>query len=240
MSDYESFKHGGVDYPLTAATANSLLRDADPALYYALEYLAGVLQIDIGARLTAQAALEGLVLSAAVKQKIHLEPSPFIYADQLTFPTLAIYRKNETYSEKSISFDLDVSEWEFAYVLPPLTPRQQQQLQPILRAAAVSIRHAVEQGYHPLYNSGQKVWTDAGISAIKVVGVRYGGYEPITDGGGTYRALVGSMQVMERSMPRPASFAELAGVDGAIDNVDPTDAENPVADVAQFDADTTE
>lgn len=242
MADYDSFRNGSVDYPLTAATTNTLLQDADPSLHHALLFLAAVLRLDIGARLLAQAALEGLNLGDAVKQTIHVEPAPFLYANQLSFPTLAIYRKNETYSEKTIAHDQDVSEWEYAYVLPPLTPRQQATLQPILRAAATSIRHACEQGFHPGYNDGQKVWQVAGLMSVRPVGVRYGGYEPISEVGNYYRAIVGSLQVAERSMPN-TNFVAFAGVDGVIPSVDPVEdegAEENAITVAEFDADTTE
>src|SRR5689334_10687182 len=114
MADYEAFQHGGVVYPLAASTSNTLLRDTDPSLDAALEYLSAVLQIDLGARLTAQAALEGLSITSVVAQKLHSEPAPFLYADQLRFPTLAIYRKSETYTDKAVSFAHDMGEWEFA------------------------------------------------------------------------------------------------------------------------------
>jgi len=239
MSDYEAFRHGGVTYPLPASTASSLLRDADPALYFALEYLSAVLQLHLGARLTAQAALEGLTIASAVAQKLHSEPAPFLYADQLRFPTLAIYRKNETYTDKAVSFAHDAGEWEYAYILPPLTPRQIDKLGPILRSAAQIVRHAVDQGWHPAYNSGQKVWTDAGVSSIRVVGVRYGGYEPIAEISTYYRAIVGTMQVVEREMPYEEGF-EL--FDGGAATIDGADADGTVVsdfvEVSSYEAPT--
>jgi hypothetical protein len=236
MADYESFRHGGVTYPLPASTANPLLRDADPALHHALDYLAAALHIYIGARLTAQAALEGLVVAAAVAQKLHTEPAPFLLADKFTFPALAVYRKSETYADRTIAWAGDVAEWEFAYVLPPLTPRQIERLTPILRSATQAIRHAVDQGFHPQYNGGQKVWAAAGIESIRITSVRYGGYEPISEIPNYYRAIVGTMHVAERGMPFEGDFDALDGVDGAVDVL--ADDETVVPDVAAFDADT--
>ena len=220
MADYDAFQHGGVVYPLTASTANSLLQDADPALHKALDYVAAMLHYHLGARLQAQAALEGLTITNAVRQKLHVEPAPYLYADQLTFPTLAIYRKGEEYEEKTIAYEHDTSEWEFAYLLPPLTPVQIAKIQPILRTAAQVIRHSVHQGSHPSYNSGEKVWASAGIESIKVRGVKYGGYEPIQDIPTYYRAIVGTMSVTERAMPYEAGFVLLDGVNVTVDAQD--------------------
>lgn len=217
MADYESFRHGGVTYPLPASTANTLLSDADPALHHALEYLSAALNIFVGARLAAQAALEGLVIASAVAQKLHTEPAPFLLADKFTFPALAIYRKSETYPEKLIAWARDVAEWELAYILPPLTPRQIDKLAPILRSVAQSIRYAIDQGFHPAYNGGQLVWAAAGIESIALTSIRYGGYEPISEISSYYRAIVGTLQVVERQAPFDGDFEGLAGVDAAVD-----------------------
>ncbi len=217
MADYDAFQHGGVVYPLPSSTANTLLKDADPALNAALDYLAFMLHYHIGARLQSQAALEGLTITNAVRQKLHAEPAPFLYADQLTFPTLAIYRKQEEFAEKSISYEHDTAEWEFAYLLPPLTPRQIEKLSPILRSAGQALRHAVHQGWHSAYNAGEKVWTTAGISSIHVMGLKYGGYEPIQDIPTYYRAIVGTIRVIERTMPHAAGFDLFDGANVKVD-----------------------
>lgn len=235
MADYESFRHGGVTYPLPASTANALLRDADPALHYALEYLSAALNIFVGARLTAQAALEGLVITSAVAQRLHTEPAPFLLADKFTFPALAIYRKSETYPERLIAWARDVAEWELAYILPPLTPRQIDKLAPILRSVAQSIRYAIDQGFHPAYNGGQLVWAAAGIESIALTSIRYGGYEPISEISSYYRAIVGTLQVVERQAPFDGDFEGLAGVDAAVDLEDAD--ESVVPDVVEVKVD---
>lgn len=216
MAEGDVWVHGGVTYPLPAATTNPLLRDADPALFLALDYLAAVLERCIGPRLVAQAALEGLHLPGAVVQKLHVDPQPFLLADQLRFPTLAVYRKNETYSYRTVTWDQDAGEWEFAYVLPPLTPRQVEKVSPILRSAATVIRRAVERGHDSAYNAGEKVWATAGIALAHVPSVKYGGYEAISENGRFFRAIVGTMQMVERDMGA-ADLEELEGVELGVD-----------------------
>jgi hypothetical protein len=54
MTDFASFKHGGVTFPLPASGSGlggagaALLRDCDPGLFYALEFCASVIDTHIG------------------------------------------------------------------------------------------------------------------------------------------------------------------------------------------------
>ncbi len=225
MADYAVFKHGGVQYPLTASTSNSLLLDADPAVYYALRYIAGVLDLYLGDRLLAQAALEGLDLPGAVATQLFVEPSPALAADKFSFPLLALYRKSEKHEIRSSAWERDVCEWELAYVLPPLpSDYMADQLTPILRAVVRVISHAVRQGWDPNYNSGQKVWTVAGIESIGLVSATYGGYSLIEDIGKFYRAVVCKLQVTEKDYKPTAHFESFTGgnVNLDLENVDET------------------
>jgi hypothetical protein len=133
------FKHGNVEYPLDAAITNTLLKDADPALHFALDFFESVLNTYVGPRLLSQAAREGLRFPSAVEKKIHFEPSPFLLSDQMIFPILCLYRSEDVWKDGNTSFNTDASVWEWDYVLPPLTPRQIEQLNPIFRSVAVVI-----------------------------------------------------------------------------------------------------
>jgi hypothetical protein len=218
-SGYGKFAHGGVTYPLVEATTNGLLRDADPALFYAIAFIAGVLRIHVGPRLAAEAALHGLVIADAVKLSIHVEPSPVMNADQLVFPCLALYRKEDAWDEHTAIYDKDVSTWELSYILPPLTPAQVIALQPILRSAAVTIRNRLKQGYDPQYNGGQLVSAVAPIHKARLTKVSYGGYQNIDRLSQYYRAIVGTIVVWERDMPidDASAWPLMTGVDASVD-----------------------
>lgn len=216
MADWDTFKHGGVQYPLVSATTNSLLQDADPALFYALEFLAASLRRHIGPRLAAQALLEKLKITNAVAQTLHTEPSPFLLSDQFRFPALALYRKNEEESGASLVYGRDTAEWEFAYVLPSLTPRQVGQLQPILRAASRVIAHAVSQGFEPSHRAGANIWKLAGIEQARLVRASYGGYEPINETPHYFRSVVGTIAVVERDMAPVGHFQAFNGANATL------------------------
>lgn len=217
-----AFAFGAATYPLTTSTTNDLLSDVDPALASALQFLAATFETYFGARLIAQAKLHGLKLPAAVVTKAGIEPAPVLLADQFQFPIFCLYRKRDTYDETSISYDKSISTWEFAYVLPPLTPLQGKEIQPILRAASVTLRRAIHLGYDPAYRSGAPVWAEAGVLKARLVDATYGGFERIDQLDRFYRALSGTIVVWEREGQVPSAYdmfdgADVTGAEGAID-----------------------
>ncbi len=216
MSTY--FTHGGVQYPLTASTAKSLLEDADPALFYALDYVEAVIEKHVGPRLLAQAAKHGLNFPSAVRQKLHVAPTPELLPDQFHFPTLAIYRQTESYSERTKNASLDVAEWEYVYVLPVLTPVQLKELHPILRAVSVAVRRAIRAGTDKAWRSGADVWQLARVERAGVTGVRYGDFESIAENPKYFKAVIGSIEVAEQEMPDDRGTAVFDGVDGSLDH----------------------
>ncbi len=217
MPDTNVFRHGAVQFPLTSSTANSLLQDADPALFHALAFFAAAIRIHVGDRLLAQARLEGLNLQDAVAQTLHYEPSPNLLANQFKFPTLAIYRRGEEDDEESLNVDMDVSEWEFAYVLPSLNPRQVEQLQPILRAVSRVIAKAAKKGRDNGYLNGADVWKLAGIEKAKRIRAHYGGYDPIDENKAWFRAIVGTIKVVELDQAIDDVLPMMGGVTANLD-----------------------
>jgi hypothetical protein len=222
-ADYGTFEFGATALPLTSSTTNSLLLDADPAIAFALDFFAWGIGHYVGARLLAQAALDGLNLPSAVGLKVSIEPSPFLYSDQFKFPILALYRKHETWDEHTAVWDKSTSHWVLSYVLPPLTPLQQDHLNPILRSVAEVVRRLAHQGYDPGYLSGASVWdvSNAGIQRARLIESGYGSYEPIDTNGLYYRALNATVEVLEREMPVTDAFEAFTGADAALDVKDP-------------------
>ena len=92
MADFGTFQYGGTAYPLTASTANSLLRDADPSLYYALDYFAAMITQHVGARLIAESAGFSSPITAAVVQVAPMDPAPYLLQQQFKFPLLSVSR----------------------------------------------------------------------------------------------------------------------------------------------------
>lgn len=224
----DPWAHGAVAYPLTALTDNSLLEDADPALFHALAFLSATIRIDVGDRLRAEAALppHNLVIDDAVASTLHIDPLPVLAANQFTFPLFALFRREEGEIEQTMTLRSDAAVWGFAYVLPSLTPAQQIALQPILRSVARSLTRYVRKGSHPDYESGRRVFYEAGIQQAKIGPITYGGYAPIDETGesGFFRAITGTIEVLERDMPVSSAITTpFAGANLNIDIRDPDD-----------------
>lgn len=213
-----TFKHGGVVYPLTAVTANSLLKDADPAIFYVLEFYASVLTTYIGARLAAEATLAGLTIASPVGYQLPTDPAAYLTEEQTKFPLLAVYRVRETLRDRTITWRQDVAEWKVAYVLPPLTPGQRERLSPILRAVGRVLDNRTELGFDTAYASGAKILASsyANLESIEVKNATYADW----DAGGdlVFPSVLLTLEVKERGAPVTGAYEALVDVDTNIDN----------------------
>ena len=221
LGGWAEFGHGGATFPLTESTTNSLLIDADPALAAMLLFLPAVLQLQLGGRLREQALLDGIHITSAVLTTSNVEPVPALYADRTRFPFFALYRKSEAQAGHTLTWDKSVGEWEFAYVLPALMPEPQNRLAPILHAVARVIGKAVRMGWHPGYLSGANVLKDAGIMSARLGPVRHERYERMTGAAGGngeqfFRAVVGTIEVVERDVPVGGAFEAFTGANIAV------------------------
>src|SRR5688500_18615638 len=94
----DDFYYDGVTFPLPASIAESLLRDADPAVYYALEYFAQVIATHIGARLIAEATAAGATdITAAVRESMPIDPAQFLAEEHFKFPLLSLHRESSSF-----------------------------------------------------------------------------------------------------------------------------------------------
>lgn len=211
------FAFGSSVYPLTTSTDKWLLDDVDSAVYHTLNFLCATFESYFGARLRAQAALSGFDLQHAVVTPVTIDPTPYLLGDQFGFPIFALYRKKDVWDEHTIAYDKSSSIWEFAYILPPMTAAQAKELQPILRAVSVTMRRVIHMGQDAAYNGGESVWTIAGVQKARVVECVYGGYERIDNLDEFYRALTGTISVLEREQPVPSEFDNFAGADVEVD-----------------------
>lgn len=217
MSDQRQFKHGGVEYPLTASTANTLLKDADPGLYYALLLFESVLNTYVGPRLRAQAAIHDLRFPSAVEKTLHYEPTPFLLADDLAFPLFCLYRSEEAWAERTVHFGESMAVWEWAYVLPPLGPAETEALHPILRTVAVVMREFAARSWDPDYSSGQTLRDLSGIQKMVPGPVSYGKLELVDKQDKFWRAITGKLFVRERDDIVAAAFDSFDGADVSLD-----------------------
>jgi hypothetical protein len=232
MSNFGVFAHGGANYPLpSSADGHTLLQDADPSLYYALQYFQSVINTYVGPRLLQEVLSAPLItnITSAVAQIVPYDPTPYLTQNQFVFPLLAVYRVKDTYKWLAQSWMDDASEWKIQYILPPLTAGQAERIGPILRAVGITILNRIENMFDPSFMSGALVWALANLEAIDLREATYGRW----DAGNNlwFPTYMGTLVVKERDMPVAGQFPPLAGIDAEIDSAG---AGSPVLDVSDF------
>jgi hypothetical protein len=225
MSDYASFQVGAFVSPLTAATTNALLDDADPAIAVTLAYYAACLQTHLGARWDAEVVKAGLpaLAGAMTTLAIPYDPIPFLTSAALVPPFLALYTVSETPVELTRHHYRLAAEWKLLLVLPTLTPAQYLQLSPFLRAAAKVLLDRTEQGYEPTYQSGARFAIAAGLEQIRIDRTSYGNIQGATTNL-FFPTLGMDITACERRMTTPG-LQSLTGLDGTTTVVDANGAD---------------
>ena len=169
MADYGQFKFGNTVYPLTVSLANSFLKDANPPIFYGLDYLASMIQTHVGARWDAAVTAAGLpALVGIIKTALPYDPIQDLLTQQVKFPMLALWEKESVTEKKSFSWTHSKKTWNVLFSLPPLTSSQKELLYPVLYAVDAIIRRSIEQGFDPAYNSSQEVWS-AGFGGLESI-----------------------------------------------------------------------
>ncbi len=229
MADYEGFRVGGVTFPLTPPTV-SLLLTCDPAIYWALEFYGAVITHHVGAVLLSEAAGCGAPVAQAVATRIPYDPGPHLFTrPEIRFPLLAVYRQVTRYSDRTVTWTHEESEWGIAYVLPVLAPAQADRLLPILRAVAQVVHQATDRSFDPAYGAATPVWDHAhgGVESIGLIESSYGTFDDSR--GLPIHAWFGKALVRERTMPLAGTLPALDGADTSISTNDGADEADVVA-----------
>jgi hypothetical protein len=226
VSDYNGIKMGGATFPLTSSTTNELLRDADPSIYYMLDFLKSMLNYHLSARIKAEATRAGIKnISAAVAEAIPMDPGPFLTQEQLKFPLLAIYRVQDVDTEHTnfwVRADCDVN---IHYAMPPITAGHMRIVGPILTAVRSIVLAYIEQGFHPSYTPpgkaiGTSAWEASGLMSIGLKSSKFG-WSQLSDKL-FFPAWSGVVSLKEKSESTLTDFQNFAGTDLEIDLHDPS------------------
>jgi hypothetical protein len=211
----------GAEFPLPSSTAESLLHDADPALYWMLAFWAAVLEGQLTPRIAAEQGRTEpkLPMARAVKSVLPYDPGPFLTESQsFQPPALAAYRVSSVISERTLSWKQAVSEWDVAYYLPSLAAGPAQRLLPLLHAVSRVLTFATDKGHDSSFEGGANVLGPdyANVARVRFTSHQYG--RVVEDASGVkYLAWVGRCQVTERVMPlasappNPVTFAASVG-----------------------------
>jgi IPT/TIG domain len=156
--DYGQFQVGASTQPLPTSSENSLLRDADPALFYFLDFLTYVINTYPGPRLIEALTSAGIrmpggnvVPPSAVAQAYPYEPLPQQLENQFQFPLLCVYRKEVDTEWHSIGYEHDITNLGVLYVLPPMDAAGTEQIIPIFKTVASALRRKTTDAWDPGY-----------------------------------------------------------------------------------------
>lgn len=243
----DAFYYGGVNFPLTSSTANSLLRDADPAIYYALEFFAQVISTHIGDRLVAEASAAGATdIAAAVAESMPIDPAQFLTEEHFKFPLLALHRESSSFKYLTKRRQA-IHKLKLSYVLPPLRAAQAERLLPTLHAIGLLIDQKATDGSDASYTptaptgtAGEFVWsgTRAAVARVEVKDSTIGAFQISNDL--YFPAIVMSLEMWELADADTSGYDDYEGADVDINtrqNADGTILEN-VADFNTYQAPT--
>jgi hypothetical protein len=219
MAERGSFQYAGSVYPLATSTGNSALKDADPALYYALNFFSSVLTTYLQSRLVAEATAANVtIITQAVAYELPYDPLTVLQEQQWgKFPLLAIWRTGGKDRWRTIGRMDRLNAWKVAYVLPPLTGGQRERLQPFINKSVHDILlDRIENMGDPGWNSGASPWGPAyaNLEEISLVGDVTGSYE-LPQSNLILPAWIGDLQVIERqeNVPVSATGGPITGID---------------------------
>jgi hypothetical protein len=237
MADYDSYRYGGVTFPLLPVAGASTLKIADPSLYRAIDFLASQITRHLGALLVSVASTAGIDMTSAVGTAVPMDPGPFLTQVQYSFPLLALWRRRSKLTNRTVVWREKQVELGVSFILKPMGGAQAEQFLPVLAAVESLLDASLESGADPNYTpdgstAGASVWQLAGLSDVSLQEGSFGAYP---DGKGfVMPAWLGKIQLVERSQPVSGMFQIFDGVDGKVDlAVDPAEG-TTVFDVADF------
>ena len=215
--DWSSWRYGAVNFPLTTSAANSLLRDADPALYYTLDYFASVITTYLEPRLLVEAARSPAItqITRAVKSVAPYDVTPYLQELQVQLPLLSITRTKGRFEDKTMGWLHRMGEWTLRYILPPLNAGQYERIAPLFNAIAMTLHNRVEELQDASYASNALVWQLAGIESIFLGEETYSRAE--LGGDLSFPCWTCKLDVKERLMALPGQLGVFAGADVAVD-----------------------
>lgn len=212
--DNQTFAIGAIQEPLSLDTS-SLLKRADPSLYFALDFFTWIIRNYPGpgfllAAMTGAGLKDtkGQPVQNAVEQAYPDDPVPYLGGTYLRFPCLAMYRKGSKYKRHSAGYYDDRCAFDLLYILPPMNAGQAEGILPILNAIEKAIRQKTIQSFDPNYAppggvAGQSPW-GLSFAAVEEIGFEEGVRGKLPDANMVFPFLQMSGFVIERDMPLPA------------------------------------
>lgn len=181
------------------STGGNLLAVCDPFLSAALPYFKHVINWALEAAYAAAMAGQALVDSSrACVETLPVNPEPYWRDRALRTPLLACYLVSGRASDRTMHRSRVTALYRLVYALPPgLSFNQHVRLGPMLSAVVDVLTLAIEEGGLDGYQSGTRVWEDAGIDHVKLGAFEVGRVQ-YDDSAGFFLAVQADLEV-ERS-----------------------------------------
>lgn len=246
MTDYATFQTANAVFPLTNTSGNTLLQDADPALYHALAFWSAMIQQHVGTRLVAAMTAAGVStaggsITSAVMAQYPYDVTDYMVESQVVFPCLAAFRRSTSTRKLAADYEDDTTKLSLMYVLPPLTAAQAEQVFPILGAVYKVLRNRTTAGWDPSYTppGGASVtpgpWS-AAYANIEEIGITSAEFGKLPgEGNLIFPTLLCDAYVIERDnyvADATSGNVKYAGGDIAVSLVNPADGTS-IANVVQ-------
>lgn len=162
-----TFASGGVVYPLVSPGTNSILQDADPAIYFATAFFQQMLTTHLADRwaveCTAAGGAAAAVSTTIVKSTSSFEPYSHMQELQALLPLLAVYRISAKSRDLSLQRVHREGVIKVDWIMPPLAAAQMLRLAPFLKAVFDVLDSRSGTQTDPSYSSGDSPWDQAGI-----------------------------------------------------------------------------
>jgi hypothetical protein len=216
-----SWTHGAVRFPLPTGTGNTLLQDADPTVFYLLDFFTWCFRQYLGARLLEAAAGAELAgITDAVLGQGSFDPYPHLQETQMPFPMLAVYRTTSDFVDRTVSKRQDTSTLILAYVLPPMAGSQLEQVGPILHAAKGLVNRKCVERQDDAYTppgaaKGDSVATLASLVDLDCVKADFGAWQAPKDL--YFPAIVCTLSAIEASAEDLSGLLPFEGANVGID-----------------------
>ena len=175
------FKLGGVNYPIDAGSALSLIEQTDRAVFCCLKFsqavLNGYLQPLWSQVVTRAAANVGKTASTRlpgnpdgylVADLVPEIPSPFLDQGTFRFPLLALDAGKATYGYRAIHKPQTIRTFHLDLILPPLELRALEVLQAILPGARAVLASRLPVGCDGYYTDETNWGLSSGVASVTV------------------------------------------------------------------------
>lgn len=249
--DFDQFEVGATLQPLSTSSSNGALQDADPAVFYLIDFLTWAINTYPGPRIVQAAAAAqvlssgGVAVATACMDSYWYEPEPQFLENQFAFPSLFLWRTQGQSEQWTASFEHDVCGVTLVYALPPLDASQSEQMLPFLKAVHDVVRKKASDGWDPNYTPpggslGQPWMELANVEEVgfaqprdkRVVGVSTGFEYGSMQGTGklVFPCVIMRGYMIERDMyaPTQGGVSKFAGAD-ITTNVDANDGTRVLA-----------